>query len=81
MLKLELRMLDGMDKVNSKSLNADYLVKNFLNEQSKVSFHFYTDKVSKQVKWHDLIGAEKLRLLSNNFLLIFQSCFQISSRR
>ena len=28
-------------------------------------FHFDTDEVLRQVKWHDLVGAEKLRLLLN----------------
>ena len=66
---LELRRMDGLDKVNPKSLeqgNANHLTRyeNFLNENCKVSFHFYADKDSKQVKWRDLIGPEKIKLFS-----------------
>ena len=69
LLILQLRRLDGMDKVNPKSrslVNANHLVRyeKFLNEQCKMSFHFYTDKDSKQVKWRDLVGPEKLKLFS-----------------
>lgn len=53
LLILQLRRLDGMDKMNSKSLSldsADHLIRyeRFLNEQCKVGFHFYTDKDSKR---------------------------------
>ena len=29
-----------------------------------MSFHFYTDKDSKQVKWRDLVGPEKMKVFS-----------------
>lgn len=69
LLIVELRRLDGLDKLNSKSLNeasADHLTKyeKYLNNECKVSFHFYTDKDSKNVKWRDLVGPEKIKLFS-----------------
>ena len=69
LLIMELRRMDGLDKVNPKSLsqdNANHLTRyeKFLNEKCKVSFHFYTDKDSKQVKWRDLVGPEKIKLFS-----------------
>lgn len=69
LLILELRRMDGLDKVKPKSLdqgNADHLTRyeKFLNENCKVSFHFYTDKDSKQVKWRDLVGPEKMKVFS-----------------
>ena len=59
--------MDDLDKANSKSLNqgnANHLTRyeKFLNEDCTVSFHFYSDKDSKQIKWHDLVGPEKIKL-------------------
>lgn len=64
LLILELRRLDGIDKVNSKDANRTSQYEKFLNEQCKISFHFYTDKGSKEMKWRDLVGPEKLKLFS-----------------
>ena len=36
----------------------------FLTDECKISFHFYTEKESKEVKWRDLVGPEKLKLFS-----------------
>ena len=68
--------MDGLDKVNPKSLsqdNANHLTRyeKFLNEKCKVSFHFYTDKDSKQVKWRDLVGKGCFQNLT------LQTCFQV----
>ena len=35
-----------------------------MTEECKISFHFYTEKESKEVKWRDLVGPEKLKLFS-----------------
>ena len=61
LLIVKLMRLDGLDK--SKS-NNDHLTRyeNFLNEECKVSFHFYTDKSSRNTKWRDLVGPEKIKL-------------------
>jgi len=68
-LILELRKLDASDEVNPRSRsqgNACCLTRyeSFLNEECKVSFHFYTDKDSKSLKWRDLVGPEKMKLFS-----------------
>ena len=56
----DLRCLDALK--NSKSnLNIEKYI-TFLNEKCKISFHMYTDKESKELKWRDLIGPEKIRL-------------------
>ena len=34
----------------------------FLNEESRVSFHFFQDKITKETKWRDLTGPEKIKL-------------------
>ena len=62
----ELRRMDGIDKVNSKANNTTRIsqYEKFLNEECKINFHFYTDKNSKEVKWRDLVGPEKLKLFS-----------------
>ena len=67
LLILDLRRLDGIEKVqtNFDRSKAAHVAKyeKFLNEQCKISFHMYVDKVSKSLKWRDLLGPEKLRLL------------------
>ena len=68
LLILELRRLDGIEKSNLQELDrskATHVAKyeQFLNNQCKISFHMYVDKVSKALKWRDLLGPEKLRLL------------------
>lgn len=62
----ELRRLDSIDKVNSKvtAKNRITLYEKFLTEECKISFHFYTEKESSEVKWRDLVGPEKLKLFS-----------------
>ena len=49
LLLLELRRMDGIDKVNSKANNTTHIsqYEKFLNEECKISFHFYTDKSSR----------------------------------
>ena len=69
LLIVELRRLDGLDKANPKLLgqeNTDYVTKyeKFLNEECKISFHFYTDKDSNKVKWRNLVGPEKIKLFT-----------------
>ena len=58
---VELRRLDGFDKMNAHHLTT---YETFLNEECKVSFHFYTDKESKNVKWRDLVGPEKIKVFT-----------------
>ena len=43
LLILELRRMDGIDKVNSKANNTTHIsqYEKFLNEECKISFHFY----------------------------------------
>ena len=56
----DLRRLDALK--NSKSnLNIDKYI-TFLKEKCKISFHIYHDKESKELKWRDLTGPEKIRL-------------------
>ena len=53
---VELRRLDG---INKNTLHFDKYIK-FLNEDCKVYFHTYQDKVYKVLKWRDLTGPEKV---------------------
>jgi len=67
LLILELRRMDGIVKTTTKVTNLTALknivkYEQFLKEQCKISFHFYTEKESKQLKWRDLTGTEKLKL-------------------
>ena len=66
LLILELRRLDGIDKINAKVtvINRINQYEKFLNEECKISFHFYTERGSKEVKWRYLVGPEKLKLFS-----------------
>ncbi len=59
----ELRRMDGIER-SSDCGNHLMKYKNFLNENAKVSFHFYSDKTTKSLKWRDLTGPEKLRQFS-----------------
>ena len=36
----------------------------FLNEECRVCFHFFQDKIAKETKWRDLTGPEKIKLFS-----------------
>ena len=56
----ELRRLDALKKDKS-NLNIDKYI-TYLNEQCKISFHMYSDKVSKELKWRDLTGPETIKL-------------------
>ena len=66
LLILELRRLDSIEKVSSHSKDSTLLEKyeKYLNEQCKVSFHFYTDHTSKALKHRDLTGPEKYKVFS-----------------
>ena len=69
LLIAELRRLDGLDKVKAKKLDLTKVThiakyQKFLNEDCKVSFHFYIDKESKVLKWRDLTGPEKIKVLN-----------------
>ena len=59
--------MDGIEKFRSqefKSTTAQnvnrYII--YLNVNCKISFHMYVDQDSKNLKWRDLTGPEKLRL-------------------
>ena len=56
----DLRRLDATKKLKSNS-NIDKFI-TFLNQQCKISFHTYVDKGSKEMKWRDLTGPEKIKL-------------------
>ena len=72
LLITDLRKLDGITKGKVSSVNelsqdtSCQVVKyeQFLNEQCKIPFHFYTDKATKCLKWRDLTGPEKLKLFA-----------------
>ena len=61
LLILELRRLDGIEK-RKQNTYLDQYVK-FLNEECKISFHVYTDKESKTLKWR-LDRPRKIKLLN-----------------
>ena len=70
LLILELRRMDGIEKLRStefkqttaKNLNT-YIT--YLNANCKICFHMYMDKESKNLKWRDLTGPEKLKLFKS----------------
>jgi len=56
LLITELRRLDGLDKIKGRKLDyakVTHIAKyeKFLNQNCKVSFHFYIDRESKVLKW------------------------------
>lgn len=63
-LNLELRRLDSVKKVKPCSEVSTLTEKyeKYLNEECKVSFHFYTDCHTKAKKWRDLTGPEKYKV-------------------
>jgi len=61
LLIVEIRRIDA---INNNTSYLDRYTK-FLNEQCKVSFHMYTDKETKKLKWRDLTGPEKIRVFNN----------------
>ena len=75
LLIVEIRRIDGINK------NTSYLDRyvKFLNEQCKVSFHMHADKETKQLKWRDLTGPEKVRVFDNiNFNHLFPNMPQVT---
>ena len=69
LLITELRRLDGLDKIKPKKLDFTKIThiakyQKFLNEDCKVSVHFYIDKECKTLKWRDLTGPEKLKIFN-----------------
>ena len=67
----DLRTLDGVNKMTDKngdgrsiSKHVDVYV-NFLNDNCKIRFRWYVDKETKNIKWRDLTGPEKIRLFKN----------------
>lgn len=77
LLILELRRLDGIDKSKLQTLDRSTATnvakyEQFLNEECKISFHMYVDKESKVLKWIDLTGPEKYKLLKEiNIVKLF----------
>ena len=68
LLILELRRLDGIEKSKLQTFDRNktkHITKyeEFLNNECKISFHMYLDKEEKALKWRDLRGPEKIRLL------------------
>ena len=78
MLLVELQRQDDLNKRESRSKETRSdsvplltVYENFLKE-CKICFHFYQDKASKQPKWRDLTGSEKLRLFAKiNISVLF----------
>ena len=63
LLILELRRLDSIHKKRcSKSMELITVCENYLKESCKINFHMIQGKNSKEMKWRDLAGPEKLRL-------------------
>ena len=65
LIVLEIRRQDGIEQcVQIESVNSSSLSKleSFLNETCHIPFKFYICKESKQLKWRDLMGPEKLVL-------------------
>lgn len=64
----DLRSQDGIAKRTSPMFhtNATNMVtyEKFLNETCKIPFQWYVNPETKQLKWRDLTGPEKLRLFS-----------------
>ena len=56
----ELRRLDALKNIKSMSNTEKYI--GFLKEKCKISFYIYVDKGTKELKWRDLTGPEKIRL-------------------
>ena len=65
---MELRRMDGIEKIKMKEFsksnaNCLHAYVEFLNKDCKISFHMYLEKDTSQLKWRDLTGPEKLKLL------------------
>ena len=70
MLILELRRMDGIEKLRSKEFKQSTVKQlniyiTYLNMNCKISFHMYVDKESNTLKWRDLTGPEKLKLFAS----------------
>ena len=65
LINLLIRDIRVLDATNNNKVTTNYMIvyQNFLNEACKIHFRFYTDKESKALKWRDLTGPEKKRLL------------------
>ena len=70
MLILELRRMDGIEKLRTKEFKQStvkhlntYIT--YLNVNCKISFHMYVDKESNVLKWRDLTGPEKCKLFAS----------------
>ena len=78
LLLVELQRQDDLNKKESRSKETRSdsvplltVYENVLKE-CKICFHFYQDKASKQPKWRDLTGSEKLRLFAKiNISVLF----------
>ena len=70
----DLRRLDGIGLTTancSQSKNLDAYI-DFLNNECKIRFRWYTDKESKKVTWRDLTGPEKIKLFDRiNITVLF----------
>ena len=59
LLIIELRRLDALNKMHSRSTPTSYTdhdhYEQFLTNECKISFKCYTEKESKELKWGDLV--------------------------
>ena len=63
LLVLEIRRLDGIERIaRTDSINSTNLsvLESFINDSCHIPFRFFVCKESKQLKWRDLMGPEKL---------------------
>ena len=61
--------MDGIEKFRSQEFKQTTVQSvnryiTYLNVNCKISFHMYVDQDSKNLKWRDLAGPEKLRVLT-----------------
>lgn len=64
----DLRREDGIAKATNVDLSKHTGItayEKFLNEACKVTFRWYTCKETRQLKWRDLTGPEKVRVFNN----------------
>ena len=63
----DLRTQDGIKKASlNRSVHTNIAAnEKFLQDICKIHFHWYTCKDTKQLKWRDLSGPEKIRLFNN----------------
>ena len=67
LLILELRRMDGIEKLTNKEFKQSTVTNHFtyLNINCKISFHVYLSKESKFLKWRDLTSPEQLKLFAS----------------